>query len=153
LERIRLDLSDVQARREEFKRIASQAQRALIITEGLLIYLSDDEVAALATELASHPSFQRWIIDLSSPGLLRIKMKQLQAELSAAGSPLKFAPEAGLQFFEPCGWVPAEVRSLLKTAAKLKRLSWKLRLLSLIPEPKGPPGSRPWGGVCLLKRA
>jgi hypothetical protein len=39
---------------------------------------------------------------------------------------------------------------MLKTAAKLKRLSWWMRLLALFPDSKGAQGSRPWSGVCLL---
>src|ERR1700687_5810680 len=52
LERVRLDLSDAAARRELVARLGHQARKALILTEGLLIYLSADEVARLARELA-----------------------------------------------------------------------------------------------------
>jgi len=41
----------------------------------------------------------------------------------------------------------------LKTAAKLRRLDFKMRLLALLPESSGRQGSRPWGGVCVLDRA
>jgi len=47
----------------------------VILTEGLLIYLSPEEVASFATDLAGIPSFQRWILDLASPGLLRLMQK------------------------------------------------------------------------------
>jgi len=40
LERIRLDLSDVPARRQLFARLGERAGNALVITEGLLIYLT-----------------------------------------------------------------------------------------------------------------
>jgi len=58
LERVRLDLADVEARRVLFNALASQANRTLIISEGLLIYLSNYEVAALAQDLARPRSFQ-----------------------------------------------------------------------------------------------
>jgi hypothetical protein len=41
---------------------------------------------------------------------------------------------------------------MLKTAARLKRLSFVMRLLALLPESKGRQGSRPWAGVCLLAK-
>ena len=152
LESVRMDLSHVAARRELFERVSQVAKKALVITEGLLIYLTREEVAVLAQDLARPPSFQRWLVDLASPGLLRILQKSLNEQLSQGGAPLKFGPEEGPLFFTPHGWKPAGVRGLLKTAAKLKRLSLGLRLLALLPESKGQQGSRPWGGVCLLAR-
>jgi methyltransferase (TIGR00027 family) len=150
LEQIRLDLSNVDARRELFAQLASRAQKALILTEGLLIYLTPDEAGSLAADLAAPPSFRRWIIDLASPGLLRMLQDGMNRQLSAAGAPLKFGPAEGPGFFEPFGWKPLEVRSILKTAARLRRLSFGLRLAALLPESKGRQGSRPWSGICLM---
>jgi methyltransferase (TIGR00027 family) len=152
LEQIRLDLSNVDARRELFAQLASRAQKALILTEGLLIYLTPEEAGSLAADLAAPPSFRRWIIDLASPGLLRMLQDGMNRQLSAAGAPLKFGPAEGPGFFEPYGWKPLEVRSILKTAARLKRLSFGLRLAALLPESKGRQGSRPWSGICLMMR-
>jgi methyltransferase (TIGR00027 family) len=150
-ERVRLDLADVEARSKLFRDLGSRARKALIITEGLLVYLSRDEVIALARDLAAQPSFREWAIDLASPGLLKMLQKELPV-LSEAGSPLKFGPEEGPEFFVPTGWKPAEVYSMLKTAAQLKRLPLFLRLFALLPDSNGRQGSRPWGGVCRLTR-
>jgi methyltransferase (TIGR00027 family) len=76
LETVRLDLSDVPARRKLFERLASQGKKILVITEGLLVYFSKAEVGAFAQDLANAPSFQRWIIDLVSPGLLRMGKRE-----------------------------------------------------------------------------
>lgn len=151
LERVRLDLADVAARQALFQRLGSSAKKALIVTEGLLVYLTRDENTALAQDLAAQPSFREWAIDLCSPGLLKMLQQNLGA-LEKAGSPLKFGPEEGPEFFTACGWKPAEVYSMLKTAAKIKRLPFGLRLLALLPESKGRQGSRPWGGVVRLTR-
>jgi len=48
LERVRLDLSGLSARRDLFRRLGEAAKKALIITEGLLIYLTAEEVGSLA---------------------------------------------------------------------------------------------------------
>ena len=151
LERIRLDLTDVVARRELFGRLGRASRKALVITEGLLVYLTRDEVTALGRDLAAQPSFSDWAIDLCSPGLLKMLQDNLSA-LEKAGSPLKFGPEEGPEFFTACGWKPAEVYSMLKTAAKIKRLPFGLRLVALLPESNGRQGSRPWGAVCRLTR-
>lgn len=152
LSRIALDLSDISARRELFARLGGEARRALIVTEGLLIYLSPNEVGALARDLAAPPSFQRWVIDIASPGLLRMMRKRVGDRLSLAGAAFKFGPEEGPGFFTPHGWRPIDVRSMLKTAARLGRLPRLLRLVALLPESQGAQGSRPWSATCLMER-
>lgn len=152
LERVRLDLSDVMARRELFAQLGRRAAKILILTEGLIIYFSADQVRALAQDLAAPHAFQRWIVDLASPGLLRLLKKNMNPSLSESGSSLQFGPEEGPEFFVPFGWKPVDVRSPLKTAAHFKRLSFGMRLLSLLPQSNGRQGSRPWSGICLLAK-
>jgi methyltransferase (TIGR00027 family) len=151
LERVRLDLSDVPARRKLFADVAAQARRVLLITEGLLIYLNPDAVADLAKDLAAPPSFRSWIIDIASPGLLRMLAKRMSTNLSQA-APFKFAPPEGPAFFAPYGWKPLEVHSLLQNAARLKRLQWWMKLLALLPETEKSRRDRPWSGICLLAK-
>src|SRR5712691_1679018 len=81
LERVRLDIAEVKTRREVFQQLAAQARHALIITEGLLIYLTAAEVGSLATDLSGHEAFKYWLFDLSSPALLRMLQKKMGAPL------------------------------------------------------------------------
>jgi methyltransferase (TIGR00027 family) len=149
LERVRLDLSDAKIRLSLLGRLASETAKALVITEGLVIYLRGEEVSALAEDLKRFPAFKRWVLDIASPGLLRMLQKNTHQQFGAEVPPLQFAPEDGPAFFARYGWNPIEVHSMLKTAAGLKRLTFVMRLLALLPEnPKM--GSRPWSGVCLL---
>ena len=152
LERIALDAADVEARRQLFARLGREARSGLVVTEGLLIYLTATQVGALATDLAAAGGFRHWILDISSPGLKKMIEKQIGAQLSQASAPLQFAPEEGPAFFAPYGWEVEEVRSTIKEARRLGRLSAFLRLLSLLPDPKGRQGNRPWAGLCLLRR-
>jgi methyltransferase (TIGR00027 family) len=151
LERIRLDLSNTLARRELFAELGSRSKNALILTEGLLIYLNREDVAGLAKDLAAPPTFQSWILDIASPGLLRMLSKRMAKQLTAA-APFKFAPPEGPNFFVPHGWKPADVRSFLKNAARLKRLPLWLRLFAFLPETERSRRDRPWSGMCLLKK-
>jgi methyltransferase (TIGR00027 family) len=151
LERISLDLADVTARRDLFARLGAQASKVVIASEGLLIYFSEEEVASLARDLAAQKQFQSWLIDLASPGQLRLMQRTTGRQLSDAGAAFKFGPADGPDFFVPYGWKPAEIHGLLKTAAQFKRAPTEL--LSLLPEPKGKFGNYPWTGVCLLERA
>ena len=59
------------------------ASRVLVVTEGLLIYLSADQVASLADDLSSIPSFRWWLTDIASPALLA--MLQAQGDLGRTG--------------------------------------------------------------------
>ena len=153
LERVRLNLADAEARRTLFAELNRRAKKILVLTEGLLIYLNEEEVARLARDLASGASFQRWIIDLGSPGLLKMMQKTTGKHLSEVGAPFKFAPAEGPAFFAPHGWEPMEVKPILGTAAKFKRPPFFLRLLARLPERKGPAGNRPWSGVCLFRKS
>ena len=152
LERIRLDLADTNARRALFANLNQRARKILVLTEGLLIYLSAEEVASLAKDLAAGANFQRWILDLSSPGLLKMMQKTTGKRLSEIGAPFKFAPAEGPVFFSSHGWEPLEVESMLKTATRFRRPPLFLRLLGHLPEKKGPAGNQPWSGVCLFRR-
>ena len=152
LERVRTDLSDGSSRRALFAGLGRLANRILILTEGLLIYLSAEEVAALAKDLAASSHFQRWIMDLASPGLLRMMQRTTGKQLSEVGAPFQFGPAEGPAFFLPHGWELIDVKGLLKTATRFKRPPFFLRLLGQLPEQKGPAGNRPWSGVCLFKK-
>jgi methyltransferase (TIGR00027 family) len=152
LERVRLDLSNVSARCELFDKLGRKGKLVLIFSEGFITYLSPDDAGALAKDLAAVPSFQRWVLDMGSPGLLKMLQKRIGSQLSQAGAPFKFGPPEGPEFFTPFGWKPIDVRSLFKTASKLKRLPFFLHLLSFLPESKGPQGSKLWSGICLFEK-
>ena len=152
LERVRLDLSDVNARRALFVELGRRAKRVMAMSEGLIIYLTAGEACDLGKDLAAQPAFQRWAIDLCSPKLLTMLQKEIGSPLRDAGAPLKFAPEEGPAFFTKCGWKPLDVRSMLHTAKQVKRLPFVYQLFALFPDSKGTKPSQPWGGGVLLGR-
>lgn len=152
LERARLDLADVNARRELFARLGGAASNAVVITEGLLIYFSTEEVATLARDLAAQPGFHHWLADIVSPGLLRMLEKNMGARLEGGGASFKFAPAEGPNFFVRYGWKAAEVRGMLKAAVGMRRLPLLMRMLAILPESNGKQGNRPWSAVCRLEK-
>jgi|KBSMisStandDraft_5_1062788.scaffolds.fasta_scaffold101308_2 methyltransferase (TIGR00027 family) len=151
-ERVRLDLSNEDGRRGLFADLGRRATRVAVISEGLVVYLMADAVAALARDLAGPPAFQHWALDMASPGLIEMMKSSVGRAVSEAGAPFLFAPTEGPPFFAAHGWQPIEVRSLLKTAGKLGRLPFALRMFAMLPESDGAQGSRPWSGVCLFAR-
>jgi methyltransferase (TIGR00027 family) len=152
LERIPLDLSDVAARRRLFAELGSRSERVTVLSEGLLVYLSADEVSELARDLATPPSFRRWTIDLVLPQLLKMLQKQVGTPLRQAGAPLRFAPAEGPAYFMRCGWRPIEAISMLHAGAKLKRLPFWMRPLALFPDSRGTKPRQIWGGAVLLEK-
>jgi methyltransferase (TIGR00027 family) len=153
LERVRLDLADFAARRELFARLAASARRVAVVTEGLLIYLTAEEVGGLGRDLAAAgPSFERWMVDLTSPGLRHRLSHAAGPHLDAANAPFKFSPPEGPGFFAPFGWRALGVRSFVKEAARVKRIPWWMRLLTHLPESQGRQGVKPWAAVVLLER-
>lgn len=153
LERVRLDLADESARRQRFADMTAGAGRIIVLTEGLLIYLDPSQVASLARDLHALPSVHSWIVDIASPGLLKMLSQRGGQMIADAGASFKFAPADGAEFFAAFGWRASDVASLLKAAAKLRRLPPMLRFFALFPDPKKPPADRPWSAVVRLVRA
>jgi O-methyltransferase involved in polyketide biosynthesis len=142
----------LEARRDLFGRLSKQATKVLVITEGLIIYFTEQQVADLARDLAVPAAFQRWVTDLASPSLVKMLQSKMGSKLSEGNAKLQFGPEAGPEFFRPFGWQPRDAQSLMHTAAKFGRLPFLLRLISLVTKPGYSKSSKPWGGVCLLAK-
>ena len=102
LERIAADLSDVNLRRRLFQRIGAESRSALIITEGVIMYLSSDDAAALSRDLFAVPSFHFWIQDYrqnASKQRMPRRMKRVFKD-----SPFRFDKDEWLSFFAAHGW-------------------------------------------------
>jgi len=144
LERVAVDLADRPARRAALDRIG----RGLAITEGLIIYLEEEEVAELGRDLRA-AGFEYWLLDLASPALVKMLQATTGRVTAAAGAPLKFGPRDGVKFFEPLGWTTLRVDSVFEAAMQLGRVPQEL--LAGGPPPEGPDGPV-WSGAVLLGR-
>jgi methyltransferase (TIGR00027 family) len=120
LERIEIDLREREERQRLFARLNESAARVLVVSEGLLVYLSPEEVAALARDL-HQPHFRFWLTDLGSPKVLRMMNRSWGKRMQAAGAPFRFAPAESSKFFLPCGWREVEFRNFLPESRRLNR--------------------------------
>jgi methyltransferase (TIGR00027 family) len=150
------DLTDVSARRALFDELNAAGRRVVVVTEGLLIYLEASAVADLARDLHARPSFRWWLMDLASPGLLRMLERSWAPQLRAGNAPLRFGPAEGTAYFAPFGWREAEYRSMWDEAHRLKRempLSWLWRLMTRFAPPERREEVRRFSGIVRMDRA
>jgi methyltransferase (TIGR00027 family) len=149
------NLVDAGERAAVFGRLGSEATEALVVTEGLLIYLTDEQVAALATELHTQQSFRWWLLDLASPDLLKLLARSWGKTLEKGNAPFKFAPPNGTDFFRDLGWREVSYRSAMEEAQRIDRempMMWLWRLLGRISSPERREGARRMSGFVLLER-
>ena len=154
VEFVRADLTGRADRRELFQRIGARAKRALVISEGLLVYLTPEDVTSLAQDLSAQPTFRWWLIDLGSPALLQFLSRTWGKQLRSGNAPMRFAPEEGTAFFAPSGWREAEYRLILDEAVRLRRaprMAWLWRLLGLFASKKRREQFKRFSGIVLLE--
>ena len=148
LTRSAVDLADPRARGAFLAEALDGATRALVLTEGLLMYLEERDVVALS-EAIKRPEVGWWMLDFAGPGLKKMMNKKMAGMLQNA--PFKFAPDNGLAFFENLGWRIAEAESLFAAANRFHRLPISMRAVAWLPQPDPRhPGRRPWSAVALL---
>lgn len=154
-EAVAVDLTSDAARDEVLRRLGGVARRALVVTEGLLIYLGEENVSSLARALHRVPSIQWWISDIASPRLLEI-MNRMWGKAAAAGNaPFLFGPRDSAEFFAALGWREVEFRSGMEEARRLKRempMMWLWRFLSRISSAKRREEFRKMSGYIRLQR-
>lgn len=153
LERYALDLHDADARRDVLQKVGAAATRMLVITEGLLLYLDEEQVKDLAWDLYRQPAARRWLTDLASPRLLKY-LRRVRQQLPP-GTDFRFAPADHVDFFLSRSWHATAFHSTWEDAKRLKRreikFAWLWDLLAWII-----PGAREQGrkmsGVVVLER-
>jgi methyltransferase (TIGR00027 family) len=150
------DLTNETERKETLRRLGGVARTALVITEGLLIYLTAEQQSALAADLHAIPSLRWWLADIGSPMLLAWMRKTWNKNGSAGPFLFQFAPEDAGAFFAPLGWRVDTFRSTMLEARRLRRemrFMWLWRFLSRISPAKQREAVRTMSGYYLFERA
>jgi hypothetical protein len=153
LRRESVDLADLEARHSFLLRATSEAKKTLVLTEGLLIYLEDEVVRAIARDLRAFPAVRWWVLDVNAPAIRDMMQKGMGSLLENA--PMKFAPPDGVGFFEKIGWKALDIRSFFREALRLRRAPLLLHLFALFPDPdpRHLAKSDRWSGVVRLEPA
>ncbi|HEV8549781.1 MAG TPA: SAM-dependent methyltransferase, partial [Polyangiaceae bacterium] len=66
----KVDLADPAARAALFDDVSRSAKQVLVITEGLVTYLEEEQVRALGRDLHARGNFRYWMLDVTSPAIL-----------------------------------------------------------------------------------
>ena len=118
LERIAVDLTDRAARQALLARVAQSSRRALVITEGVINYLDNEEVARLAEDIHAEPALQYWIQDYYSAEARR-RRPAWRKKMKAA--PFLFSAPDWFGFFEQRGFRVLEKLGVGDEARRLRR--------------------------------
>jgi methyltransferase (TIGR00027 family) len=149
------DLTQPEALADLVNRLGPTARRVLVVTEGLMIYLTPADAAALARALSTPPSFLWWLIDLASPKLLKYLQQRWGKSLEEGRAPFQFAPQEGTGFFLPHGWHEVVFRSSGEEAHRLgreMRFMWLWRLIARLSPRQQQEEFRRMAGYVLLAR-
>jgi methyltransferase (TIGR00027 family) len=155
LTRIRLDLADEKARRASFSDINENAGKSvLVLTEGVIPYLTEDHVSALARDLHSQDRFHYWVAEYYSPRVWRyLRSKRMRRQMRNA--PFQFFPADWFGFFAKAGWNERETRYLPVESQRLGRPIpapwWTVLLTRFMPAEKRE-SLRKLSGYLLLER-
>ncbi|HVZ77718.1 MAG TPA: class I SAM-dependent methyltransferase [Gemmatimonadaceae bacterium] len=154
-EAVAADLREASVRQALFARLGNESHRALVVTEGLLVYLTEPQVSALATDLHAMRTFQWWLIDLASPRLLEIMRKYWGKAVERGSAPFLFGPAQGTAWFAPMGWREVQFRSTMLEGRRLRREmrgTWLWRFLSRLSSRKRQEEFVRMSGTVLLER-
>lgn len=136
-----------------FARVGAEHARVLVITEGLLIYLEPEQVAALGRALHRQESFKWWLTDLASPMLLQFISRSRGTMME--NSPFRFAPAEAAAFFRELGWEESVYRSTIEEARRLHRpmpRDWIMRVLGRFMPAERREAFRRMSGTALFRR-
>jgi methyltransferase (TIGR00027 family) len=122
LESIVLDLTDDSMLLAAVERMSSSSRVGIVITEGVLLYLSERQVSRLAEILYEQETFVWWLTDVISPTIAETLQKLYGSLFFGEHVRVQFAPTDAIAFFRKHGWEPTEVQSFREEAQHLGRL-------------------------------
>lgn len=119
LERVKIDLANITDRRRLFASINARAKKMVVLTEGVVPYLSNEDVGSLADDLRELDHLRYWIIDYFAPYTAKYRRRVMRGRMQNA--PFKFEPDDWFAFFNAHGWQCRDMRYVTEEGERLKR--------------------------------
>jgi len=120
IRRIAFDLSDRHGRKKLFAELGSKTQNALVITEGVIAYLKNEDASQLSQDIFAVPTFKYWVHDFSKGGFRKRGHAKEKAKL-LKNTPFLFDVADPIPFFEKDGWKISEKINILDEADRVGR--------------------------------
>ncbi|MGZ3710967.1 MAG: class I SAM-dependent methyltransferase [Bdellovibrionota bacterium] len=120
LTRVAVDLANADKRKAFLAAAAPNAKKVLVLTEGVIPYLSPEQVGELAADLLAQKRFAFWITEYMHPKVYRY-LKNTIRTAKMKNAPFRFYPEDWLGFFRNTGWVEKEIRYSGEIAVEFNR--------------------------------
>lgn len=154
IERIAADLADDEHRRKLFSELGARTKNALVITEGFIAYLKNEQAEAISKDLFAIPSFRYWIQDLYRSKRARHRRARALAK-HLKNAPWQFTIDNPEEWFGGHGWKVHQQIFLLDEAARVGRafpaiFPWKV-LLPLFPKTLKAAANKTYGYVTFTK--
>ena len=131
LERIGLNLSEQLERERLFCELNTRVGPAIVLTEGVIPYLTEDAVSSLAKDIKKQSNFTLWLAEYYAPEVYpRYQSPKIKGLMGDAS--FQFFPPNWFSFFEDCGWTQKEIHYLHDEAEKHGRkfpLPWWAAML------------------------
>lgn len=150
-------LGDEVRRRSLFSELNRRAQCIAAMTEGLLGYLDEDKVTALAADLHAQPHFRYWLVEIVSPKVLAFIDHKWGKHLAAGNAKMAFAPADWRKFYRERGWEVVSFEEMAQTAFQKNREPGAMKVMrilrKLFPAWYEKRAQQWESGVALLRRA
>ena len=155
LSRIAVDLSADAERRKLFAELGSRVDNALIITEGVITYLQNEQAALLSQDIFSIPTFQFWIQEYLNGGYRKNGLPKKGKKL-LKNTPFRFTVANPVSFFKKDGWSVKENIYMLDEGDRIGRkmplrFPWNI-LVHVFPQKIREGANKKFGIVMFGKR-
>ena len=153
---VAMNLTDGAARRGLFAEIAATSTATVILTEGVIPYLTHAAVGGLADDLQALPGVS-WIVDYFAPQNMPFH-RRLRVSREMRAAPFQFEPPDWFGFFGEHGWRAADIKYLAIEGERLGRpaplprlLKAAVRVSKLLRPPATANGFKEFAGYVLLQ--
>ena len=120
LERVPIDLANLPQRRDLLARVNAAAGKMLVVTEGVVPYLGNEEAALLADDLRALNRARYWVVDYVSAEAIKYRQRKHMGR-AMQNAPFRFAPADWFGFYREHGWQCREICYLAREAERLGR--------------------------------
>jgi methyltransferase (TIGR00027 family) len=149
------DLTNDAARTQVIGQLGAGSGQGLVITEGLLVYLQPEQVAALGRALHRSEGWRWWLTDIVAPRTLDLLQAVWEPVLAGGNVKFQFAPPDSRALFQSLGWREDAFRSSLEEARRLRRaapIPWLTRVLIWLGSQSRREEFRRLSGTVLMER-